>query len=96
VDKRYILLRRKNIIILSITCISFFGAGIIDMTYEDIIPLRPYSGLFIIGAALRKRHSGHSDYRPLRSSSQIENQINEPVEKYVERKKKAFKEKYSK
>ena len=70
--------------------IAFFGAGIADVTFTDVIPMRPYSGLFITGAALRKRHSGHRDYNANRDVTHYLEQLNEPLEVYVARKREAF------
>ena len=85
----------KGTFLLIIGLTSFFGAGAVDM-FTDVVPLRPYSGLFITGLALRKRHSGHRDYNANRDYTQILSQINEPLEVYVARKREAFKRKYNK
>ena len=86
----------NNYLMLGVICCSFFGAGIVDVAYPDVIPMRPYSVFFITGLALRKRHSGHKDYYPNRQYTQIIEQINEDKAQYLQRKKKAFKEKYGK
>ena len=85
----------KGTFLLIIGLTSFFGAGAVDM-FTDVVPLRPYSGLFITGLALRKRHSGHRDYNANRDSTQVIEQINEPLEQYAKRKTEAFKRRYNK
>lgn len=76
--------------------IAFFGAGVVDVTFPDVVPIRPYSTMFIALPALRKRHSGHRDYNANRDVTHYLEQPNERLEVYVERKRQAFKAKYGK
>ena len=62
----------------------------IDVSFSDVIPVRPYSSIFLALPALRKRHSGHRDYNANRDVTHYLEQLNEPLEIYVRRKKKAF------
>jgi hypothetical protein len=79
---------------LIIGATAFFGAGMVDVTFPDVIPMRPYSTIFLTLPALRKRHSGHRDYNANRDVTHYLEQPNEPLELYVQRKRKAFKTKY--
>ncbi len=69
---------------------AFFGAGVVDISFEDVIPIRPYSSIFLALPALRKRHSGHRDYNANRDVTHYLEQPNERLEIYLARKKKAF------
>jgi len=69
---------------------AFFGAGVVDISFEDVIPIRPYSSIFLALPTLRKRHSGHRDYNANRGVTHYLEQPNEKLEIYVARKKKAF------
>jgi hypothetical protein len=73
---------------------AFFGAGVADVAFPDVIPIRPYSTMFLALPALRKRHSGHRDYNANRDVTHYLEQPNERLELYAERKRKAFKAKY--
>lgn len=77
--------------ILMIGIVAFFGAGVVDVTFPDVIPMRPYSSIFVALPALRKRHSGHRDYNANRNGTQYLEQLNEKLENYVQRKREAFK-----
>jgi len=70
--------------------LAFCGAGVIDIAFPDVIPVRPYSSIFLALPALRKRHSGHRDYNANRDVTHFIEQLNEPLELYARRKKKAF------
>lgn len=80
----------RGIILLVVGLTAFFGAGTVDM-FTDIVPMRPYSGFFVTGLALRKRHSGHRDYNANRDVTHYIEQINEPLEQYARKKLEAFK-----
>lgn len=131
----------KAFVILIVVFISIFGAGAVDVLFPDVIPLHPYSGVYVVGsiqtiaseltynvsipflfvivvlalfllsivfhlpifgitfankAALhpKARHSAdrHKQYVSLRNFSH-DNQINVPLEKYVEEKRKTFEKK---
>ncbi len=69
---------------------AFFGAAIVDISFEDVIPIRPYSSVFLALPVLRKRHSGHRDYNANRDVTHYLEQPNERLEIYLARKKKAF------
>ena len=79
----------KGLVLFFIGVTAFFGAGMVDMI-TDVVPLRPYSGLFITGLALRKRHSGKSPYINPNRRTDILEQINEPLELYAKKKVEAF------
>lgn len=83
--------RERGAVLLMIGIVAFFGAGVADVAFPDVVPIRPYSGIFIVGTALRKRHSGHRDYNANRDVTHYLEQLNEPLEKYVQRKREAFK-----
>ena len=80
----------KGLVLLIIAATTFFGAGVVDVTFSDVIPMRPYSTLFIALPMLRKRHSGHRDYNANRDVTHYLEQPNERIEIYARRKKKAF------
>jgi hypothetical protein len=86
--------RERGLVLLVIGATAFFGAGVADVAFSDVIPMRPYSTLFLTLPVLRKRHSGHRDYNANRDVTHYLEQPNEPLELYVQRKRKAFKEKY--
>jgi len=80
----------KGLVLLIIGASAFFGAGVADVVFTDVIPIRPYSTLFIALPMLRKRHSGHRDYNANRDVTHYLEQPNERLEIYAARKKKAF------
>ncbi len=84
----------KGLVLFVIGVTAFFGAGVIDVSFSDVIPMRPYSTLFLTLPVLRKRHSGHRDYNANRDVTHYLEQLNEPLIQYAQRKRKAFKEKY--
>jgi len=80
----------KGLLLFVIGITAFFGAGVIDVAFSDVIPMRPYSTLFLTLPVLRKRHSGHRDYNANRDVTHYLEQPNERLEIYLARKKKAF------
>ncbi len=80
----------KGLVLFIIGVTAFFGTGVADVAFPDLIPMRPYSTLFLTLPVLRKRHSGHRDYNANRDVTHYLEQLNEPLELYARRKKKAF------
>lgn len=42
----------KGLMLFIIGVTAFFGAGTVDVLFTDVVPMRPYSGLFV---AVKKR-----------------------------------------
>jgi hypothetical protein len=80
----------KGLVLFAIGLTAFFGAGVVDVTFPDVVPMRPYSTIFLTLPMLRKRHSGHRDYNANRDVTHYLEQPNERLEVYARRKKKAF------